>query len=106
MPKSGRCAINQINFIMTTLVNKRTHDYDVYCGRGSIFGNPYEIGRDGTREEVIERYRGWFNFLLRDPIFVNELKKLKNKRLGCFCVPLKCHAEILKEWLDNQVTLS
>lgn len=86
---------------MTTVVNKRTSDFDVYIGRGSIFGNPYEIGRDGTREEVIERYRVWFNFLVRDPIFVEHLKKLKNKKLGCFCSPMLCHGDVIKNWLDN-----
>jgi hypothetical protein len=87
---------------MTTVVNiKNGNKYDVYCGRGSIFGNPYEIGKDGTREQVIERYKIWFNFLLKDKFFVNELLKLNGRTLGCFCVPQKCHCEIIKEWLDN-----
>lgn len=86
---------------MTTIVNKNKETYDVYIGRGSIFGNPYEIGKDGTREEVISRYKIWFNFMLRDNIFKSEVAKLKGKRLGCFCAPLKCHGEIIAEYLGN-----
>jgi hypothetical protein len=29
----------------------------VYIGRPSKWGNPFVIGRDGSREEVIEKYR-------------------------------------------------
>ena len=28
----------------------------VYVGRGSLWGNPLVIGKDGTREEVIEKF--------------------------------------------------
>ena len=42
---------------MCKVVNKYKEDYDVYIGRGSKWGNPYRIGEDGTREEVIEKYR-------------------------------------------------
>jgi hypothetical protein len=86
---------------MTTVVNKNSEPYDVYIGRGSIFGNPYEIGVDGTREEVIKRYQKWFNFLLRDKVFCKELMKLKGKRLGCFCKPKPCHGEIIADCLNR-----
>ena len=41
---------------MTKVVNKYKHVYDVYIGRGSKWGNPFVIGKDGTREEVINKY--------------------------------------------------
>jgi Domain of unknown function (DUF4326) len=28
----------------------------VYCGRGSPYGNPFVIGRDGDRDQVCERF--------------------------------------------------
>lgn len=86
---------------MTTVVNINTDKYDVYCGRGSLTGNPYEIGIDGTRDQVIDRFHKWFNFLLKSKVFRDELKKLKGKRLGCFCKPLRCHCEIIADYLDN-----
>lgn len=88
---------------MTKVVNKVKEEYDVYIGRGSIFGNPYEIGIDGDREQVLIRYRKWFDFMRRDPVFLSELLKLKGKRLGCFCRPEKCHGDIIVEFLDSRL---
>lgn len=69
----------------------------VYIGRGSdsVWGNPFLIGRDGTRQEVIEKYRVW---LLSQPQLVEQVKfLLKGKNLMCFCAPLPCHGDILLE---------
>jgi hypothetical protein len=85
----------------TSVVNKAKENFDIYIGRGSIYGNPYVIGVDGTRDQVINRYREWFNFLLRDPQFVTEVRKLEGKKLGCFCSPQPCHGDIIAEWLNN-----
>ncbi len=89
--------------MITTVVNWRDDKNSCYIGRGSIFGNPYIIGRDGTRDEVIERYKNeWFPFLLKDKRFVAELIKLKNKKLGCFCKPYnRCHGEIIADYLNS-----
>ena len=34
---------------MTKVVNKYHENYDVYIGRGSKWGNPFVIGKDGDR---------------------------------------------------------
>ena len=50
---------------MTTVINIKDYkekDY-IYCGRGSIFANPFEIDRDGNRGVVIEKFDKWFKFL-------------------------------------------
>lgn len=84
---------------MTTVVNVKTDDYDVYVGRPSQWGNPFMIGRDGTREEVIEKFRG---YLKANPGWVNMIRKeLRGKRLGCFCKPLACHGDVLAEVADS-----
>lgn len=87
---------------MTTVVNKYKSKFDVYIGRPSIFGNPYAIGKDGTRDEVIEKYFHYFNNrIINDPIFLEEVLKLKDKILGCFCSPQKCHGDIIVNFLNN-----
>lgn len=65
----------------------------VYIGRPSVWGNPYEIGRDGTRQEVIEKYRQ----RVESRPMLKELirEKLKGKDLACFCTPKACHGDIL-----------
>lgn len=66
----------------------------VYVGRPSKWGNPFKIGKDGTREQVIEAYRLW---LLRDNPLCSQLPELKGKDLVCWCSPLPCHADVLLE---------
>jgi len=87
---------------MTTLVNiKHKNAYDVYIGRASIFGNPFLIGRDGTRKQVVEKYREYFYNKLKDPIFAGKVSLLKGKILGCFCAPLSCHGDVIIEYLEG-----
>lgn len=38
-------------------VNGPRNAADIYIGGGSIWGNPFIIGRHGNREEVIAQYR-------------------------------------------------
>ncbi len=83
---------------MTCVVNKYRDSYDVYIGRGSKWGNPFKIGIDGTREDVIEQYRDWIQ---TQPHLLNSLEELRGKTLGCFCSPQACHGDILVELLNN-----
>ena len=39
------------------VVHCKRENYDIYIGRGSKWGNPFVIGKDGSREEVVEKYR-------------------------------------------------
>lgn len=46
----------------TKVVNKHRHKPtpdDVYIGRPSKWGNPFVIGKDGNRHDVIEAYAHW-----------------------------------------------
>ena len=73
---------------MTTVVNLNHDEYDVYIGRGSIWGNPFIRGKDGNKLEVIEKYK---KFLLSNEVLLKKLETLKGKRLCCFCKPKRCH---------------
>lgn len=82
------------------VVNLREESYDVYIGRGSIWGNPFKIGRDGgTREEVIQKYGEWIQ---SRPDLLARLDELKDKVLGCFCYPKACHGDVLIELLQKE----
>lgn len=84
---------------MTThVVHCKREPFDVYIGRPSKWGNPFTIGRDGTRAEVIEKYRGYISHR-KD--LLSQLGELKGKRLGCFCAPLACHGDVLRELVDD-----
>ena len=88
--------------VTTKVVDLRKESYSVYIGRGSIFGNPYKIGRDGNREEVVQKYKEMFlKKIEKDPMFRDAVLKLNGKTLGCFCSPLKCHGDVIIEWLEE-----
>lgn len=66
----------------------------VYIGRPSFWGNPFTIGVDGNRAEVIEKYRAQ---LLASPLLMARLPDLRGKDLVCWCAPAACHGDILLE---------
>lgn len=63
----------------------------VYIGRvmprvaGSPLANRFKIGRDGTRAEVIAKYRVWLDGLLEDPRIVDALIACRDRPLACWC---------------------
>ena len=90
----------------TRVVNKYHEAYDVYIGRGSIFGNPFCIGKDGNRTDVIKKYKVWFYERLKDRLFEQAVQGLRGKKLGCFCKPLACHGDVIKEYLNERNTVN
>lgn len=95
----------------TRVVNLYKEKYDVYIGRGSIFGNPYthlNLAKTkaefqvSTREEAIEKYKKYFYEKIESDIFFkNEILKLKGKILGCYCCPKSCHGDVIADFLNN-----
>lgn len=88
---------------MATVVNKYKEEYDVYIGRGSLWGNPFshlpETKADylvSDRDEAVAMYREYLwhqldqGFITRD-----NLRSLHGKRLGCFCKPKSCHGDVI-----------
>ncbi len=78
----------------TRVVHCKKEKYDIYIGRPSKWGNPFVIGKDGDREQVIEKYREWIK---QQPELLESLPELKGKVLGCWCPPKKCHGDVLVE---------
>lgn len=88
--------------VVTELVNIAHTGCDVYIGRGSPFGNPYVLGVDGDRDEVIRLYKIHFiEKLMRDPAFPTQVESLRGKKLGCHCSPLACHGDVILEYLSQ-----
>lgn len=83
--------------------------FDVRVDRATRWGNPFKVGRDGTREQVVERYRQWLWQQVRaGKVSKADLAALHGKRLGCWCAPLACHADVLTraaEWAMGQLRL-
>ncbi len=86
----------------TTVVNIRDGvPYDVYVGRSpeilkgpdAVWGNPFKIGIDGDRIEVIMKFGYWI--LEKPDLIARAQTELCGKILGCFCLPQLCHGTIL-----------
>ncbi len=96
------------------VVHHKQAPYDVYIGRASRgmkkskWHNPFKIDEDGTREEVLEKYR---RYLLYNEQFgktlpdgrelLKDLHELEGKVLGCWCKPEACHGDILIELMGG-----
>ncbi|MBW4622354.1 MAG: DUF4326 domain-containing protein [Cyanosarcina radialis HA8281-LM2] len=86
-----------------------------YGLRESVLGNPFAIGKEGNREEVIEKYRQWLwanvksglqgnhNEVFDELVRIGEMMlEGKDVELSCYCVPLKCHGDVIVrcvEWM-------
>lgn len=65
----------------------------MYIGRGSLYGNPFVVGTDGTRLQVIKKY---IDYVEQDISLKNKfILSLKGKNLVCFCAPKACHGDYL-----------
>lgn len=91
--------MNKIQIINIRYENPFEYDNYVYIGRPSKWGNPFEIGKDGNRKQVIEKYE---QYLKNNKYLMSCLDELKGATLGCWCFPLPCHGDILKKLVDGE----
>jgi hypothetical protein len=75
----------------------------------SKWANPFKIGKDGDRDEVIKKYRKYIREKIASEPDHYSLEELRGKRLGCWCIehgetteldPLRCHGQVLLELLE------
>ena len=71
----------------------------VYIGRPSKWGNPFSIGKHGSRNEVIKKYR---QYIQTRQDLLDSLWELEDKELVCWCAPLACHGDVLKELIETK----
>jgi len=84
---------------------KRLSD-PLYIGRGSIWGNPFSIGKDGDRTEVLRKFK---RYLWGKKDLLKRLPELRGKTLLCFCDGLPCHGHVLiaaLAWFDSQTAVA
>ena len=100
----------RIHVELCTVTNvDRGEQCDVYIGRGSVFGNPYALGGDGDREEVIRKFEyDFLRGLLTDRQTGMALKdlalqQLRAKALGCHCKPSACHGDVIARYVNRDI---
>lgn len=85
------------------VANLYTADYTIYIGRenkklnlkASKWNNPYSVKEYG-RENALRLFREYVTNGSGKHL-LNDLHELKGQTLGCYCKPLPCHGDILKE---------
>ena len=80
------------------VVHCKKDKFDVYIGRPSKWGNPFIIGRDGDRNEVVRKYE---TYIRANQNLMNSLHELKDKILGCYCSPKACHGDVLIKLVEE-----
>lgn len=70
----------------------RVENCEIRIDRGTKWGNPFTIPRDGNREQVVRRY---VDYILQSRLLA-DLPELYGKLLGCYCNPKLCHGDILR----------
>lgn len=96
--------VRVVSLRLATVVNRdRGAPFDVYIGRGTLWGNPYPIGPAGDRTEVLRKYQ--YDFDRRFLRFFDQekanLDNIRGKVLGCHCKPLACHGDILARYVNS-----
>ena len=77
--------------------NPAAGDDLVRIDRKTPWGNPYRIRTHRDRAVVIDLYRAHLRGLINQGVFTLEaLAALDGKRLACWCAPLPCHGDVLK----------
>ena len=98
--------------ISVVRINAKRSNFTDYIGRSmpggwgggaglpqSVFHNPFRIGRDGTREEVLLKFiEYWYApeqwDVRRAAWYLSE-----DAVLGCWCKPEACHGDIIAGYL-------
>ena len=81
-------------------------EYDVYVGRPNKWGNPFTHLEKHTLaeykvesvDEALEKYE---KYLLENKELFDSLSELKYKTIACWCKTKKCHAQIIKKYVDK-----
>jgi hypothetical protein len=84
----------------------RNPDYDVYIGRAGrgtdgYFGNPFTVAEYG-HGVCIDKFREYFyERLEKDAEFKQRVLALADKTIACFCVPRRCHGDVIAEYVNS-----
>ena len=66
--------------------------------RFTDWGNPFELDKDGNRDEVCDSYEIYFDL---KKSLQRRLPELKGKALACWCHPERCHAHHLQKLTND-----
>lgn len=101
---------------MIVVVNRHNHELtkrDYSICRGTPLGNPFEINANRSRSEAIALYKDYILEKIKNkdkPVCATLNNIYREAKVGevylvCFCKPLACHGDVLKNILDEKLGL-
>lgn len=109
-PKDQEAMKRDVEAGKTVVINMNQHlhllrwatDQGLYerVDRFTEWGNPFELGKDGSRDEVCDAYS--LHYFPFKKSLHNKVLSLKGKVLGCHCHPKRCHGHFLSELLNKK----
>lgn len=93
----------------TRVVHCKRDSYDVLIDRTTIWGNPFKINTECTREESIARHRRWFLHSPKAAHLREQIHELRDRVLGCWCKTERepnrpCHGDTLADFADGRIS--
>ena len=101
-----------MSITISTKHNPHPTAHNEYCGRGSVFGNPFQMKdkSDAERNRVCDEFIPYFKAeanVKDSPLNLGMRRLLgmhltnQDINLMCFCFPKRCHCETIKKSLDD-----
>ena len=102
---------------MIEIINFRNHSvfgaqpWDFRVDRGSPVGNPYEMKYEDHRDWVCDMFEATFDDLMKTKVgfreYIEEMiaayQQYGTLRLWCWCAPKRCHAETIRNYIEDCV---
>jgi Domain of unknown function (DUF4326) len=98
--KNGETVVVNQKTDLATIKWAEDNNKFIRVDRFSDWGNPFEMGKDGDRDAVCNNYEN--HFIPYKPSLTKKIYELKGMALGCWCAPLRCHADHLKTLADEK----
>lgn len=74
-------------------------DMKTRIDRNTDWGNPFEMDKDGSRDDVCDKFEQ--HYMPHKPSLIKRLPKLKGRVLVCWCHPERCHGDHLAELAND-----
>ncbi len=74
--------------------------------RTTEFGNPFVMLAGGNRDEVCDKFHEWFHAPEQAALRERAIRELSGFDLACWCAPLRCHAETIRDWIGRTIRAS
>jgi len=98
-------AMMDLGITIWNKLDKQTPAHAKYCGRPGPYGNPFEIGPDGDRDDVCIKFDAWLDTgesfgcsratEAKRQWILAHVHELAHEDLECWCWPKRCHCESL-----------